>query len=307
MSVKDDDLFAEVSDAVGSVKLGPDPKDIDPEAPVAVIDVTEEKPAAPVAGEEEPSKGEPAEADADSAETDDMSAQREEYQRLTGVSLDGVPDDLAQGILDQFKQQEGYIQKLQARLSAEPEKPAAPEPEEGDISVEDISDEDLLKAAGYDPEDFEVQNMARFILPGLRRELALEDKVEALSRESAVSQTQARWNGSLDKLEGEYGKLPFTREQVLRYAIEEQIADPEVVYFRLTAPVRKEAEALVADARRAAAKRIESGGLKPRSVDAGPPVVTEEMTLHEAVEAAAKAAAKESGKSWKDIFKGRDS
>lgn len=298
-----DDIAAAIAEAVAAAPLGADPReDADDVPAVTVTDVTDE-PAAPAPGEDEPSTGESTVDDSDDAETD-LSEQRSEYERLTGVSLEGVPDDLAKPILDQFGQQESYIHKLQARLSAEPEKPAAPEAEE-EVSSADVSDEDLLRAAGYDPDEFEVQQMARFILPSLRRELALEDQVAALSAKAEVAETSTRWNSALDDLEAQYGALPFERVQALRYAIEEQIADPEVLYFRLTAPVKKEAEATVAEARRAAARRAESGGLKPRSVEAGPPVITEEMTLHEAVEAAAKSTAKETGKSWGSIFKNR--
>lgn len=236
------------------------------------------------------------EAPAEDADSD----QPEVPSEYWGVSLEGVPDERAREIIAHFEQQDSTIQKLQARLAKEPDAPA-PAVEEGNL--EDITDEQLLVAAGYDPEDYEVQNMARFILPGLRRELALEEKVDALVTKDTVREVEQTWNSQLDELESVHGKLPFDRIQVLRYAIDEGLGSPFETYFRISAGPQKEVRDAVAQARREAARKAEGGGVKPRTTSGESPVIDPKTTsLKDAVAIAMRETEKETGLSFKNIF-----
>lgn len=258
--------------------------------------------ATPAVGE--PSKGEQPSTEATKTEpVDDGEAVAEVPEEYWGVALDGIAPEKRAEIIAHFEQQDSTIHKLQESLAKEPEAPAVPVPDAA--ADEDISDTDLLTAAGYDPEDYEVQQMAKFILPSLRRELALEDQLAELVQDKQVNAVATQWNTQLNELEEMYGKLPGTREQVLRKAAEEGIVSPEVLYFRLSAPIKREVETAVANARREAAKLAEQGTLRPGTSTAGEPPVTPEMSLREAVAAAAKSAEKESGVTWKSIMRGR--
>lgn len=217
-----------------------------------------------------------------------------------GVNLEGIPDDAKRSIIDHFAQQDSTIQKLQARLAKEPEPAPAPE---GVLEQEDITDEALLVAMGFDPEDWETQQLAPKLLPLARTIVDLEGKVEQLVEKDTVETVKTEWNRQLDELEEASGKLPFDRVQVLRYAIEENISNPYEVYFRLSSPVKKEVEQVVAKARRDAARKAEAGGVKPRTSGSTAPVIDLKTTsLRDAVAIAMKESEAETGLSFKNIF-----
>jgi hypothetical protein len=131
----------------------------------------------------------------------------------------------------------------------------------------------------------------------------LEDQVATLTNREQVRDYQSSWNAELDTLESTYGELPGTREEVLRYALREEVMTPADLYFKLTAPVKREVESLAAKARRDAGKREQSAGVKPRSSSAEPAAVQPGMSMRDAVKAAAMAAQKETGHSWKTAVK----
>lgn len=261
-------------------------------------------------GEGEPSKGQPSvepevspEPTVDSLASDQGGEAEEPPTEYWGTPLDGIPPEQREAIIARFEQEESTIRKLQAELAAKDE--GQPAVVEDDLPVSEPTDQELLAAAGYDPEDFEVQQMAKFIVPSLRRELALEDQLSGLVAKQQVAETKSMWNGQLDELETRYGKLPGDRLGQLKYAVDHGLASPKELYFDLSMPIRQEVGDAVRQARVEAAKRAESGGLKPTSSNAGADPVRPDMTLRESVAAAAKAAEKETGKSWGSIFRGR--
>jgi hypothetical protein len=238
----------------------------------------------------------------ESSDSDDGAAEGETTADVPteywGVDLSDIPVERRAEIIAHFEQQDSTIHKLQDKLSAPPEEtPPVEETEE-----EEISDEDLLKAAGYDPED---EFQARQVLPLLRQQLALEDTVETLQRSVQGREVETQWNGALDGLEAQYGKLPGSREAILREAVAQGYRTPYEAYFRLAAPARKEVEDAAAKARRELAKKTEGKAPKPRtgSGDIETPAVSKEMSLRDAVAAAAKNASKKTGFSWREAAK----
>lgn len=255
-----------------------------------------EAPAAAAADGDEPSKDE---APDDPQDPETAEAQGDLPDEYWGVSLEGIPDEAKQSILDHFAQQDSTIQKLQARLAQEP---AAPEPVDEPSDDGEITDEALAIALGYDPEDPYTQPTPKELTMA-RSVIALEDKVDALIQKDEVEAVKANWNRQLDELEEVQGKLPFDRVQILRYAIEEGIASPFEVYFKLSAPGKREVEQTVAAARREAAKKAEAGGVKPRSSSGdSAPIDPKTTSLRDAVAIAMKESEKETGLSFKDIF-----
>jgi hypothetical protein len=281
------DAIAEAVDDKGEAWLS----EPDPSAP----------PAAPEPAEVQPSKGETPDPPAPAEPVIDGEAA--EPETFWGVPLEGVPDDKKREILALGEQQEGYIHQLQEKLAeakaAAAETPAPPEPAP---SLDDVSDDDLLKAAGYDPEDPEVQMMTRFIVPSLRRELALEDQLSAMAQRDAVQEAEVAWNRQMDALEKKHGALGVERVEQLQYAMKHGINSPGDLYLELSAPTRQ-VESLVYQARIDAAKAAAGGQLKPSSSNAGEPPVKPDMSLREAVQAAAKAAEKETGRKWTSILR----
>lgn len=221
-----------------------------------------------------------------------------------GTSLDGIPDEKRAEIIAHFEQQDSVIHKLQERLATpEPTEPTPPAPNADD----EVTDNDILAFLGYNPDnEWEInQDSVKREVTLARGMMALEQEVEQLKQERDVSATQNHWETQLDQLEGTYGKLPGTREGVLKYAVDNQLASPAEVYFSLAAPVKKEVERVVADARRDALKREQAGSPRPRSADAGAPPVTADMSLRDAVKAAAEGAAKEHKVSWREAMKAK--
>jgi hypothetical protein len=282
----DNDLSAAIAEAVaekGGAVIGSDATA--PEVPAPGEGETHDAPVVDQTGEAETPDGE----------------QPTVPEEFYGTRLDGVPPEARAEIIARFEQEESTIRKLQQELAAAKEKTPEPVVEE-DFSVDNISDEDLLKAAGYDPEDMDVQMNAKFLVPSLRRELALEDQISRLTTKAQVAEAETAWNRRLDELETVHGKLPFDRLEALQYAVEHKLASPGDLYLALSVP-RREVEQAVAEARRKAAQAAASGVTRPASSSAGEAPVTKDMTLREAVAAAAKSAQKETGRSWSNIFR----
>lgn len=259
-----------------------------------------EEASAPAADDgSEPSKAEPTNVETE-AEGDEP--QLEVPDEYWGVSLEGIPAEQAKAILDKLQQQDSYIQKLQTRLASEPaEEQQAPPP--ADEPEEEVTDEALLQALGFDPDDWETQQLAPRILPLARTVLSLEDKVAAMEQKDTIREVQTQWNSSLDELESTYGKLPVDRVSVLRYAVEEGIASPFETYFRIKAPVEREVKTAVNEARRAAARKAETGGVKPRNAAVAEASIDPKTTsLRDATAIAMKQAEKETGLSFKNLF-----
>lgn len=245
----------------------------------------------------EPSKAE-APQDSDPAEPLEAADVPDSYW---GVDLAGIPVEKRAAIIEHLSQQDGTIRKLQAKLS-EPDEPAADGA--GDEAPTAITDAQILAFLGMDGEDFAIPDAVKQAsLKMARNQLDLEAQVARLNTESAGNAYRAQWNAELDSLESTYGNLPGSREEVLRYALREEVPTPADLYFKLTAPVKREVESLAAKARREAGKREQSAGVKPRSSSAEPAPVQPGMSLRDAVKAAASEAQKETGMSWKSALK----
>jgi hypothetical protein len=219
-----------------------------------------------------------------------------------GVDLSDIPVEKRAEVIAHFEQQDSTIRKLQERLST-PEEPTPPADADS-VEVEEVSDEDLLRAAGFDPEDYEVQQNAKFLLPSLRSQLALEDQVATLQRQVAGREAETAWNRELDELEASYGKLPGDRTRILQEAVKQGFGTPFETYFRLSAGPRREVETAVAEARREAAKREQGASPKPRGGDIEPPPIEKGESLRDAVAKAMKGASQKTGLSWKKAVKG---
>lgn len=280
----EDDLEAQL--ATFDTELAEDPEDVTDEA------------AEPPSTAKVPSEASvPAEGEAPFTEAELATAK--ETDSYWGTDLTGVPVERKAALIRHLSQQDSTISKLQAKLAEPLEVPTV-----DDTPAPEVTDAQILAVYGIDPEAFDVPDAIKgAIVQQGRNQLALEDQVASLTTREAGREFQAAWNTELDTLESTYGELPGTREEVLRYALREEVVTPADLYFKLTAPVKREVESLAAKARRDAAKRVESGGLKPRSSSAEPAAVQPGMSMREAVKAAAMEAQKETGHSWKTAVK----
>lgn len=225
----------------------------------------------------------------------------EGMQTYWGTSLEGLSVDQKKAIVAAIDQREGVIHELQKRLAEEPK---AKEPQEAEPEPE-LTDEAILEVLGVDlTDEFAVAEAKKHSLPLAKQLMQLEAQVEKLAENEQSREVVSYWNGNLDRLEAEYGALPGDRVQVLQYAAAEGISDPEVLYFRLTAPARKEVEGEVAKIRQEAMRKAAQGGLRPSTSTANRQVLdTKDKSLREVVKEAALQAQRESGHKWSDVLR----
>lgn len=266
----------------------------------------EEPPASPVGDGTEPGTAETPTTETATSEGEEVT-EESVPEEFWGVDLRGIPAPQRQAIIDKMQGQEGYIHRLQEKLATKPGETPPEDAPDDRVDIDQVSDEELLKAAGYDPTDFQIQQAAAFLVPMLRNQLKLEEQVETLNQAKVVEETANYWESGLDELESNFGKLPFERVEVLRFALDEGIATPYELYFRIAAPVRQEVSQAAAEARREAAKQASGGSPKPRSTatstDNAP--VAKGTNLRDAVKQAMVSAEKSTGHKWKDAIFGR--
>lgn len=223
-----------------------------------------------------------------------------------GIDLEGVPAEKRAELIAGLEQRDSTIHKLQEQFAAlrqQAEEAPVQEPE----PPEEVDDETLLQAAGFNPEYMPEEQKASTLFI-LRNQLRLEEQVEQLANARELETVQRSWDTTLDSLEAEHGAIPFARDEVLRYAVENRITDPESVYWRIAGPAKLEATKAIGAIKRDAEKRVASGNVRPRAGNAVPaPITPEEYKgdLRGAVAAAAKQAQKETGMRWKDALRGK--
>lgn len=200
--------------------------------------------------EEEEEAQDPEEAQADEPPTEYM-----------GIDLSGIDSDRRAEIIADLKENDKFIQRLiqekkdlEAKV-ASGEKPDEPQTQEVD---EPPTDEEILTAMGLDPED----PLAELQLPMARK--LYESQVQ-LQEMQQVMQAQAfydHFNTVLDQLEASEGKLPaeITRDDILDFMAENDIADPQDAYYRVAAPIKARLATSLSqereEAKRQAKKRI---------------------------------------------------
>lgn len=296
-----DDIQAAIAEAVAGADLGAI------QAPMSAERGTEESGAAPDADSAQPPVA-PGESQSSRAETpsegtppEAVGAVQEEDVPTSywGVDLTDIPADKRAAIIAASEQQEGYIKQLQAKLAAEPE-PVAPNEE----TPEPVTDEDILRAFGIDPEQAQFNEMSGPLVAMARAQMALEEQVQRMETIETGRQAETAWNRSLNELESTYGPIPAelgSREDILRYAVRENIQSPAELYFAVTAPVRQQVQQAASAARRVAPDKREAAGLRPRGVTGVEPALPKDASLRDIVKAAAAAAEKETGVKWSGI------
>jgi hypothetical protein len=293
----DDALQAAIAEAVGEVGTGEivaEPAEVEDALDVSSFLRTPAKGSG-----EDPSKVEP---DATVVNSEELTTLTESDvpEEVWGLDLTGIPAEKRAEIIKHIEGQEGYVHKLQEQLASVPA-PAAAETQD-----EEVSDEAILDALGIDPEVTDPATVRTLLTLG-RTQLELESQLEKVATVQAGQQAETQWNRELDNLEATYGKMPGlkdasaqeSRAAQLRLAMSEGIASPYELYFKLTAPVKREAGAAAAAARRATSKQDAGGNLRPTTSGAKPPSITKDMSLREATAIAMAEAERETKFSWK--------
>ena len=222
------------------------------------------------------------------------------------VDLSDLPAPARQGIIDEFKGQESYIGKLQAKLK-ETAEPQVATPTQFTEPAAAPSDEDILAAYGYVPDGANYEMAKELMLPVLKQSLMLAGQVDLMNQQLEASQAWDNWNTGMDSMEAQYGELPVDRDAVVEFAVAQGIQDPELAYYRLAMQAQK---MTVDAAQKTRIQRIEELRDAKRGVSGVRPTTSRPPTqgapleasgnLAEDIKKAAAQSAQELGVSWDD-------
>ena len=187
------------------------------------------------------------------AEVESEGSEEEIPTSLFGVDLSTLPDDAARKeFIHEWREQNKTISKLQrekAELAkAQEETPPAPPPAQEapePVDVSSLTDEALAEVLGLDLENSLDPQAAKAALALARGFLDLKGQVDGLTTKTTVAEVQHRWDSQLNDLEQRFGELPVERAELLEWAADNGITDPEAAYWTITGPIRAQvAEAL---------------------------------------------------------------
>ncbi len=213
-----------------------------------------------------------------------------------GEDLSDLTPEQRQRVIAALESRDAEIQRAK-REAAQARQGRGEEEEEVELP-EEFSDEDLMKALGYDPEDPLYEVMSTTALPIAKQLLETRQAVATLLEEREVERFEGFWNSTIDQLERDH-EIEVDREELLEFAIENKVPDPVDAYSRFVLRGKKavseeakkarlEAQEKVRARKKAAAtQRPQGGRTKPKAP-------ARNLTPEEA----AKMAAKELGMDW---------
>lgn len=208
-------------------------------------------------------------------------------ERYFEVDLSGLPAEERIKVIGALKERDDEIGKL-LRGKAKDEPATAPAAEEVQPPPQ-LSDEDIVKALGLDPENPFEETAAKVGVPLARELLALREQVGQLVEDQAADKHLQQWHSTLDTLEKLHGELPLDRTALIEYAAENNLQDPESAFWRVMGPARRQVEEAVkaAEARIAAAAPAPTPGqvssTRPRSTTATEETPAEGTNIRDAV------------------------
>lgn len=140
--------------------------------------------------------------------TDNVEAEAASASETTDQETKAVPYERFKEVNDRYRQTEEKLKEIEARLnqtSNQPSQNRAVDPQEAQVK-------EVLKQYGFVSKD------------------EVEAEINRLKEDQALEQTLS----SLEKrYSGKDGRPKFNRQQVVEYALNRQIADPEVAYKAL--------------------------------------------------------------------------
>lgn len=158
---------------------------------------------------------------------------------LFGVDLSRLPDEDRAVFIREWTEQNKTISRLQREKAAASKNEEAPPAKETEPDVSQFSDEEIATALGLDPEDLDA--------PGVRASIALargyaelRGQVATVVETTKAAETRTTWDSKLAELEGRYGELPVSHEQLQEWAKGEGVSDPEAAYWKAVGPIRFE-------------------------------------------------------------------
>lgn len=191
-----------------------------------------------------------------------------------GVDLSGLSAEERAAIVAGFQERDKFIQQLLRNKSTE--EPKADEPASGGSDAADdnapLTDDDIKKALGLDdPDDPFAETTAKVAIPLAKLVLDLQEQVVSIAARTEMDATERYWDSSLSALEGQFGKLPLSHDEVMKEAAAAKVAEPVDAYWRIMGPMRQQVMAEVQRRREAVVEPLKKGAkaaVRPKG-DAG--------------------------------------
>lgn len=177
-----------------------------------------------------------------------------------GVDLSDFTDDAAAKLVvqlhDKWTKEVNRLQQENAELrkGEGDETPAIPADDEtGDEPTMPELDE-LLEYFEYDLSDPTLDLTKPHLKPLLERQWVTEQYLLSQQQDQQLQAQAQYWTETFDRMEESYGPLPEDRGEVVKFAFENGIEDPEVAYIKYTEPYRKAAQDAAREARKSREK-----------------------------------------------------
>lgn len=302
---------AATSEAIAEVAAGAEEQP----APLAPLPGQEPAPTAEPEAEGPPEVEAPTEPAKPTEEQPEPAPKEEDVPtEYMGVDLSGLPAEKRQEIIDGFTGKDRYIDRLHERM-AEARKGDGEAPAEQPIEEPaPVSDEDLVRAFGLDPEDPVFEATKDTMLPMMRRIVDMSTTVEQVAQRQLLEDTVQQWNADIDSLAGEFGALPdgVTHDDILDFAVRNSITSPAEAYIRVAGSARQEVQTAAAEAKKAATaalteKKREATTTRPRTTADVADKPRKGLKVRDAVAQAAREAESELGVSWAEAVRAEQS
>lgn len=154
-------------------------------------------------------------------------------------------------ILTELKKRDDTIGKL--LRGKEPVKDGDTPPPEPEPEPEPVTDEDILRALGADPDDPFASDSLKAVVPIVRKQMEQENVIAQLIEIQELNEIDRTWRQSLSGLEKEFGALPaeVSHDDVMEFAAKEGIGNAMDAYWRIVGPGRAAVEVTATEKARA--------------------------------------------------------
>ena len=212
----------------------------------------------------------------DLAGIEDEEARRATYEALKEV------DRTANARLREIAELRKELDKEAARARMQPREP------EQQRSAADYTDEELMDYIGADPDILRYEELAKPMLKLARNQIQQDQRLDGLSQSNESATWERQFYGELDRLESDFGKIPYDRGTIEDFAVERSIFDPAALYWSIMGPIQREAAQPRTSAQDSAVRDLKRGLRGPRRQAGQQPVETSDKpkNMQEAYEMA---------------------
>ena len=250
-------LSKAMADAARAAGAEIDDADVEQETPEPEVEdpeTAETDDDSETSGEDESDEDESQQPDPETDEDTDDEWPEDVPESYMGIKLKGVVAPVAaKEHFTALKEQERVVNSRLAEIAEArkntkpetviPETPQAPEP---------LSVEAQLTALGMDPDVIEQVGL----MPLASKLLELDSSFNSSQEQAQASEWERNFHKELDSLEKDNGELPYERDDIVAYAMAEDIYNPRALYWDIAGPLREAANTALAKKVKAAETKV---------------------------------------------------